>query len=71
MTLRPLFGRERAYTVTALVAQTLRAKADSHPVDSLSSVLMCWLMEPFDQRNSDGSKSFRARLRVIDGGVKD
>lgn len=45
--------------------------ADSHPHDSLSNVLMRWLMEPFDQRNPGGSKSISARLRVIDGGVKD
>ena len=45
--------------------------ADSHPHDSLSNVLMRWLMEPFDQRNPGGSKSIRARLRVIDGGLKD
>jgi len=56
--------QERLYAAAAIFAP-------SHPHDSLSNVLMRYLMEPFDAKNPTAGKPLRERFKVIDGGVKD
>jgi|GEM_PF-6307059 len=56
-------NQERLYAAAKVIA-------DSHPVDSLSNVLMRWLMQPFHSGNPSSKASVRERLQVIDGGSK-
>ena len=56
-------NQERLYAAAKVFAVV-------HPQDSLSNVLMRYLMEPFDAKKSGAGEPLRERFKVIDGGVK-